>query len=157
MSTELATIFPRKQQGKRFDKLLKKCGFQKFDWLEYSMEKDAAYCFYCYLFKQPRGDKLGIDAFTKTGFSNWKKEMEVFTEHIGGVNSNHNNARRHCEDFKNQRQSVSHIFSSHSREMEVAYRARVTAVLRVVRFLLLQGLAFVDMMNLQVLLTGATF
>ncbi|XP_039133781.1 zinc finger MYM-type protein 1-like [Dioscorea cayenensis subsp. rotundata] len=68
--------------------------------------------------------------------------MEVFTEHVGGVNSNHNNARRYCEDFKNQRQSVSHIFSSHSREMEIAYRARVTAVLRVVRFLLLQGLAF---------------
>ncbi|XP_039133244.1 zinc finger MYM-type protein 1-like [Dioscorea cayenensis subsp. rotundata] len=133
--------FPRKQQGKDL-RSFKEVWFQKFDWLEYSMEKDAAYCFYCYLFKQPSGDKLGIDAFTKTRFSNWKKAVEVFTEHVGGVNSNHNNARRHCEDFKNQRQSVSHIFSSHSKEMEVAYRARVTAVLRVVRFLLLQGLAF---------------
>ncbi|KAH7688385.1 Ribonuclease H-like protein [Dioscorea alata] len=133
--------FPRKQQGKDL-RSFKELWFQKFDWLEYSVEKDAAYCFYCYLFKQPRSDKLGIDSFTKTGFSNWKKAMEVFIEHVGGVNSNHNNARRHCEDFKNQRQSVSHIFSSHSREMEIAYRARVTAVLRVIRFLLLQGLAF---------------
>ncbi|XP_039123284.1 zinc finger MYM-type protein 1-like [Dioscorea cayenensis subsp. rotundata] len=68
--------------------------------------------------------------------------MEVLTEHVGGVNNNHNNARRHYEDLKNQRQSVLHIFYSHSREMEIAYRARVTAVLRVVRFLLLQGHAF---------------
>ncbi|KAH7663320.1 Ribonuclease H-like protein [Dioscorea alata] len=129
--------FPRKQQGKDL-RSFKELWFQKFDWLEYSVEKDATYCFCCYLFKQPRSDKLGIDAFTKTGFSNWKKAMEVFTEHVCGVNSNHNNARRHCEDFKNQRQSVSHIFSSHSREMEIAYRARVAAVLRVIRFLLLQ-------------------
>ena len=35
-----------------------------------------------------------------------------------------------------------HISSSHSKEMEIAYKARVTAVLHVVRFLLLQGLAF---------------
>ncbi|KAH7681808.1 Ribonuclease H-like protein [Dioscorea alata] len=133
--------FPRKQQGKDL-RSFKEVWFQKFDWLEYSVEKDAAYCFYCYLFKQPRCDKLGIDTFTKIGFSNWKKAMEVFTDHVGGVNSNHNNARQHCEDFKNQRQSVSHIFSSHSKEMEIAYRARITAVLRVVRFLLLQGLAF---------------
>ncbi|KAH7663595.1 Ribonuclease H-like protein [Dioscorea alata] len=97
--------FPRKQQGKDL-RSFKELWFQKFDWLEYSVEKDAAYCFYCYLFKQPRSDKLGIDAFTKTGFSNWKKAMEVFIEHVGGVNSNHNNARRHCEDFKNQRQSL---------------------------------------------------
>ncbi|KAJ0967581.1 hypothetical protein J5N97_024498 [Dioscorea zingiberensis] len=133
--------FPRKQQGKDL-RSFKEVWFQKFDWLEYSVEKDGAYCFYCYLFKQPRSEKPRIDAFTKTGFNNWKKAIEVFTEHVGGVNSNHNNARRHCEDFKNQRQSVAHIFSSHSKEMEIAYRARVTAVLRVVRFLLLQGLAF---------------
>ncbi|KAH7668712.1 Ribonuclease H-like protein [Dioscorea alata] len=93
----------------------KELWFQKFDWLESSVEKDAACCFCCYLFKQPRSDKLGIDVFTKTGFSNWKMAMEVFTEHVGGVNSNHNNARRH---------------------------SRVTTVLRVIRFLLLQGLAF---------------
>ncbi|KAH7661298.1 Ribonuclease H-like protein [Dioscorea alata] len=108
--------FPRKQQGKD-SRSFKEVWFQKFDWLKYSVEKDAAYCFYCYLFKQLRR------------FSNWKKTMEVFTDHVGGVNSNHNNARQHCEDLKNQRQNI-------------AYRARVTAVLRVVRFLLLQGLAF---------------
>ncbi|KAH7690448.1 Ribonuclease H-like protein [Dioscorea alata] len=86
--------FPRKQQGKDL-RSFKELWFQKFNWLEYSVEKDAAYCFCCYLFKQPRSDKLGIDAFTKTG-----------------------------------------------RKMEIVYRARFTAVSRVIRFLLLQGLAF---------------
>ncbi|KAH7691788.1 Ribonuclease H-like protein [Dioscorea alata] len=107
--------FPRKQQGKDL-RSFKELWFQKLDWLEYSVEKVATYCFCCYLLKQPRSDKLGIDAFTKAG--------------------------RHCEDLKNQRQSVSHIFSSHSREMEIAYRARAIVVLHVIRFLLLQGLAF---------------
>ncbi|KAH7666078.1 Ribonuclease H-like protein [Dioscorea alata] len=81
--------FPQKQQGKDLRSFKEVC-----------VEKDGAYCFYCYLFKQSRGDKLGIDAFTKTGFSNWKKAMEIFTDHVSGVNSYHNNARQLCEDFK---------------------------------------------------------
>ena len=35
-----------------------------------------------------------------------------------------------------------HMFSSHSKEMKVSYRARSTAILDVVRFLLLQILTF---------------
>ncbi|XP_050207612.1 uncharacterized protein LOC126657035 [Mercurialis annua] len=44
--------------------------------------------------------------------------------------------------YKNQRQSVEHIFTQHSSHAEVAYRTRLTAVLDVIRFLLKQGLAF---------------
>ena len=70
--------------------------YLKFLWLEYSVEKDATYCVYCYLFA-----KLGnrIEVFTSTGFSNWKKVMEIFNEHVGGVNLVHNDARHNCEDF----------------------------------------------------------
>ncbi|KAH7652701.1 Ribonuclease H-like protein [Dioscorea alata] len=93
--------------------------FEKYYWLEYSVAKDEAYCFYCYLFRQDRSEK---------GAST--------------VNSGHNDARRHCEDFKNQRQSVSHVLFSHGRQMEIDYRSRLTAVLDVVRILLVQGLAF---------------
>jgi hypothetical protein len=32
-------------------------------WLEYSIAKDVAFCFYCYLFKQPRDENYGVDAF----------------------------------------------------------------------------------------------
>lgn len=117
--------------------------FKKFDWLEYSIEKDSTYCFYCYLFKQSvRGDKFGYDSFTRQGFNNWKKALQAFKEHVGGVNSYHNNARRHSRDFENQRQSVAHVFSSHGKEVEIAYRMRITSILHVTRFLLFQGLAF---------------
>ena len=47
------------------------CGawFIEFPWIEYSVEKDRAFCFVCYLFK----DKTrcpGGDAFVKKGFNN---------------------------------------------------------------------------------------
>ncbi|OMO56408.1 Zinc finger MYM-type protein [Corchorus olitorius] len=43
--------------------------FGKFPWLEYSPTKDAAYCFYCYLFSKPIVCH-GTDAFTVKGFNN---------------------------------------------------------------------------------------
>ncbi|KAG2570828.1 hypothetical protein PVAP13_7KG034218 [Panicum virgatum] len=40
--------------------------FDEFKWLEYSVQKDAAYCFVCYLFKD-RGKFPGGDAFVEEG------------------------------------------------------------------------------------------
>ncbi|XP_042423326.1 zinc finger MYM-type protein 1-like [Zingiber officinale] len=74
--------------------------------------------------------------------TNWRKGMEVFNTHVGGVVSAHNDARTQLEAFKNQRQSVSHLLQAHGREMEVAYRTRLTTTLDVTRFLLKQGLSF---------------
>lgn len=74
--------------------------FKMHNWLEYSIAKDAAFCFYCYLFKQPRPDNFGVDAFTSKGFTNWKHATGSFNEHVGKVDSFHNRARKHCEDFK---------------------------------------------------------
>ncbi|XP_042410328.1 zinc finger MYM-type protein 1-like [Zingiber officinale] len=72
----------------------------------------------------------------------WRKAMEVFNTHVGGVASAHNDARTQLEAFKNQQQSVSHLLQAQRREMEVAYRTRLTATLDVTRFLLKQGLSF---------------
>lgn len=63
-------------------------------------------------------------------------------EHIGGVNSDHNKARLHCEDFVNQRQSVSSNLARASKESEELYKIRLTSSLHCVRFLISQGLAF---------------
>ncbi|XP_039115134.1 uncharacterized protein LOC120250388 [Dioscorea cayenensis subsp. rotundata] len=133
--------FPKKQQGKEMRRF-QEAWFQKYNWLEYSVAKDEAYCFYCYLFKQDRSEKGASDIFTRKGFSNWRKALEAFNQHVGTVNSAHNDARQHREDFKNQRQSVSHVLSSHGRQMEIDYRSRLTAILDVVRILLVQGLVF---------------
>ncbi|XP_021725924.1 zinc finger MYM-type protein 1-like [Chenopodium quinoa] len=41
--------------------------FKKWDWLEYSIEKDAAFCFVCYLFKNEVDSYSGGDAFVDGG------------------------------------------------------------------------------------------
>ncbi|XP_035823482.1 zinc finger MYM-type protein 1-like [Zea mays] len=124
--------FPRRQYGQS-SRPFKEEWYDKYDWLEYSESKDAVYCFYCFLFKQAvKGDK----------YDNWKDAVERLKSHVGGVNSIHNNARLHFDDFNNQRQSISTIMSSASREAEDLYKIRLTSSLACSRFLLMQGLAF---------------
>ncbi|KAH7650966.1 Ribonuclease H-like protein, partial [Dioscorea alata] len=133
--------FPQKDYGKQ-KRSFEDAWFKQHPWLEYSITKDAPFCFWCYLFKPSKGSRMGEDTFTKMGFNNWKKALEKFVEHIGAVNSLHNDARVKFQGFQSQRQSVSHLLATHSHEMEVAYRIRLTAVLDVTRFLLKQGLPF---------------
>ena len=62
--------FP-KNDGRKFNSEW----YSLFNWLEYSLETDAAFCFACRKFLPP--DSLEAEpAFTKNGFSNWKKAME---------------------------------------------------------------------------------
>jgi hypothetical protein len=44
--------------------------FKEYKWLEYSIEKDAAYCLYYYLFKLDFGNQAGGDLFVIEEFSN---------------------------------------------------------------------------------------
>ena len=85
---------------------------------------------------------FGSEVFTKTGFSDWKHGYKALPEHIGGVNSNHNNARLSCDAFRNQRQSVSTNLARASKESEELYKIRLTSSLHCVRFLNGQDLAF---------------
>ncbi|CAD6270705.1 unnamed protein product [Miscanthus lutarioriparius] len=116
--------------------------FDQFDWLEYSVAKDAAYCFYCYLFKPQQAGFHSNDTFTKVGFRNWKNAKDSFKEHAQSIDGFHNNARKRALDFKNQRQSVEHVWTVTSAAEEEAYKARLTIMLGIARFLLLQALAF---------------
>ncbi|KAH7663529.1 Ribonuclease H-like protein [Dioscorea alata] len=117
--------------------------FDSFPWLEYSVEKDSAFCLWCYLFKPTTyGFQSGKDVFSKLGYNNWKNAISTFRDHEGNVTSIHNFAADKLKLFKNPRQSVTQKISQHSSEMEVAYRVRLMAVLDIVRFLLRQGLAF---------------
>jgi hypothetical protein len=48
--------------------------FKEFgSWLEYSVEKDAAYCSYCYLFKSSSRKQGGGECFVGEGFTYWKR------------------------------------------------------------------------------------
>ncbi|XP_057780231.1 uncharacterized protein LOC130998843 [Salvia miltiorrhiza] len=134
--------YPKTQFGNQL-RSFQDVWYQKFVWLEYSVAKDACFCFWCYIFKHPdKTGRYGADAFTKTGFTNWKKALIKFVEHVGDADSCHNNARVQIEAFKNQRGSMVNMFRSNAREVNIAYRARLTASLDVTRFLLKQGLSF---------------
>lgn len=115
--------------------------FGKYDWLEYSESKDAAFCFYCYLFFEPgKPDKWGSNVFAKVSIGKWKKALEKFDKH--GASHSHCNARLKCEDFMNQRTSVTWKIETHSKEEEIRYKIRITSSLDVARFLIKQGDAF---------------
>ena len=69
-----------------------------------SVSKDAAYCFYCFLFRQEADhEKFGHVVFSKTGYDNWKHAYRAFPTHVGGVSGCHNKAMRCANDFNNQR------------------------------------------------------
>lgn len=120
--------FPKTKLGADWRSLLD-VWYNKFDWLEYSVEKNAAYFFYCFLFKpQSISSHHGYDAFTKIGFKNWKKGPEYFKAHVGGPSSIRNNARNCCEDFRNQKQSVSYAITCYDEKSHIDYEIRLRAI-----------------------------
>ena len=70
--TQPIVNFPKKKYGKGSRGFVKDW-YKNYDWIEYSESQNAAYCFYCFLFK-PMGStqRFGHEVFTKTGFSDWK-------------------------------------------------------------------------------------
>ncbi|KAK9677159.1 hypothetical protein RND81_11G124600 [Saponaria officinalis] len=57
--------------------------YDEFDWLEYSVQNDAAFCFYCFLFKGDRKCQSS-EAFVNGGWSNWSK-LERLWLHVGNI------------------------------------------------------------------------
>uniref|UniRef100_A0A8R7VFV7 TTF-type domain-containing protein n=1 Tax=Triticum urartu TaxID=4572 RepID=A0A8R7VFV7_TRIUA len=101
----------------RSSRAFSKSWYKMYDWIEYSEWKNAAYCFYCFLFKQPgRAEHFGYEVFTKEGFTDWKHASKGFKDHIGGHGSRHNSCVKHYDDYNNQRQSVASNFARSSKE-----------------------------------------
>ncbi|CAA0835592.1 TTF-type zinc finger protein with HAT dimerisation domain [Striga hermonthica] len=132
--------FPKSSFGKNM-RSFQKAWFTQYYWLEYSIQKDAAFCQVCYLFKRIN-TRCGDDAFTGVGFKNWKNALNKFKEHEGGLNSPHRNAMIQCSSFRDQRHNVDYVLSQKGTQMEIDYRVRLTAVVKVVRLLLGGGLPF---------------
>ncbi|XP_022856489.1 zinc finger MYM-type protein 1-like, partial [Olea europaea var. sylvestris] len=132
--------FPRRPMGND-NRCFRKEWFSEFHWLEYSIEKDAAYCLHCYLFKPDRGSQGGGHIITKTGFRDWKHK-KILKDHVGLFDSSHNQAFAKCTNLMNQKQSISYVISSQSSSQQQSYRTRLTAVLDCTRLLLMQGLSF---------------
>ncbi|XP_051143927.1 uncharacterized protein LOC127260259 [Andrographis paniculata] len=90
--------FPKSSLGK-FMRKFQVAWFDKFDWLEYSVKKDAAFCLVCYLFS--KGHKHGGDTtFTEVGFKNWKRALDKFKEHVGDTRSAYHGAKIQASSFR---------------------------------------------------------
>ncbi|KAL4601270.1 hypothetical protein ACB092_11G259700 [Castanea dentata] len=100
--------------------------YENRNWLEYSIAKDAAFCFYCYLFGKDVGKQGGGDTFVTKGFRLWN-QVGKLDSHVGGVNNAHNQAS---------------VLVKQSNQDKAKYRIQLNAIIDCVRFLLFRGLAF---------------
>nr|XP_028946829.1 zinc finger MYM-type protein 1-like [Malus domestica] len=114
---------------------------KEFHWLEYSKSKDAAFCFYCYLFKV-NSEQSGSDVFTEVGFQNWKHARACFEKHVGMVGSFHNKAIEAAGNLMNQKTHIETVVVKQSEEARMAYRTCLNASIDCTKFLLRQGLSF---------------
>ncbi|XP_074304397.1 uncharacterized protein LOC141639107 [Silene latifolia] len=116
--------------------------YKKFpDWLEYSLSKDAVFCFLCYLFADKPNPHT--NTFTMMGFSNWKRVNEgtncPFVTHVRGPSSTHINALRSKIDLLNDRGHIRYAFVSQEEAQIRRNRLRLEATIDVVRLLTLQA------------------
>ncbi|XP_074300645.1 uncharacterized protein LOC141631942 [Silene latifolia] len=118
--------FPRTEFGTRLKpckRHFKEAWYEKYNWLEYSIEKDAAFCFVCYLFKD-KTSIPGTDKFVTDGFKGWNRAHERFRKHIGnGVRSAHKEAQEKYDFFNSPKSSIIENFNKTSKEVRILYKA----------------------------------
>ncbi|KAM3357174.1 hypothetical protein P3S68_023888 [Capsicum galapagoense] len=109
---------------------------------ENSVEKDAAYCLCCYLFKNEFVHETMGDFYASKGFRGWNKALERFRLHVGKFNSVHHKCYNKMLDLSNRRQSIQVVLDKHSEKSKSEYRMRLEASINVARLLLYYGLPF---------------
>ncbi|KAK9697958.1 hypothetical protein RND81_08G072800 [Saponaria officinalis] len=130
-------------ESKACNRQFKETWYDNYIWLEYSIEKDAAFCFVCYLFKDKTSNRS--DRFVGEGFRGWNRAYERFVKHIGQtVQSVHRQTQEKYDFFffVNPRSSIVENFNKTSMKCSALYKARLTHSLGCLKFLLRQGLAF---------------
>ena len=109
--------------------------------MEYSIDKDAVFCFYCYLFGQDVGKQGGGDTLVMKGFKLWNQK-EKLNSHVGGVNSAHNQAVKKSEDLMKEKQHSQSVLVKQSNQDKIEYRVQLNTIVDCIKFLLCRGLAF---------------
>lgn len=108
--------------------------FDKYNWLEYSVEKDAAFCFVYYLFADTT-NYVGGDAFINSEFRKWNKPDKLDV-HVGGIKSTHNQALEKFNFFIKPKASIKSTYVKHTAYEKAQYKARLTYSIACLRFLL---------------------
>lgn len=136
------TDFPS-EKGRRFSDRY----YKAHQWLEYSVPQDACYCFPCRHFVPSTsvrpGETLGNRTFIDKGFRKWKDATALFQQHERG--ERHRSSMVAWGELKSRssekKAAASLLNSQRSVEIE-ENRKHLKILLKVTRFLGMQGLAF---------------
>ena len=109
--------------------------------MEYSIDNDAVFCLYCYLFGQDVGKQRGEETFVTKGLKLWNQK-EKLSPYAGGVNSAHNQAVKKSEYLMKEKQHIQSVLVKQSNQDKIKYRVQLNAIVDCIRFLLCRGLAF---------------
>jgi hypothetical protein len=134
---------PHQFAGKEKKNCLKfqKSWYQKYPWIHYDVKLNGVLCFTCL-----KAESLNVcnlvrkreDTFTKTGFRNWKKALEKFTEHDRCAA--HRFAREQL--VAGLRPGIDTQISKHISEQQARSRKALQAIFTSAKLLARQGLAF---------------
>ncbi|WVZ87886.1 hypothetical protein U9M48_034461 [Paspalum notatum var. saurae] len=133
--------FPLSRIGER-NRRFNPAWFDEFgNWLEYSESTDRAYCFTCFLFRDPTKKEAGYKSFVIDGWNCWNNKDRL-KEHVGDVGSLHNVALKKCDDLLQREQHVDVALHRQLDTSKNAYFVRLNGAIDTARLLLKQGLAF---------------
>lgn len=121
--------------------------YEAHDWVEYSIQKDAVFCFCCRHFAKVtafKGETTGARAFIDVGFTKWKDWSNLLLQHC--KSKRHLYSSMEWLTFKNMREgkiiSIANVISSTRSSEVVENREHVKLLFKVSSFLGRQGLAF---------------
>ncbi|XP_074363124.1 uncharacterized protein LOC141703532 [Apium graveolens] len=127
--------YPRTRYGTRTQpRRFQYSWFENFCWLKYSPEKDAIFCFPCYIFEK----KAHLHpTFTIDGFNYWKRVNDgprcPLILHVRVPNSPHRKAVQCVEELTKVRRHVDKVLNAQSAEEIQKNRLRLTATIESVR------------------------
>ena len=136
--------FP-KTNGRAFNKQW----YDKYSWLEYSVDKDAVFCFVCRLFASTLNSSQSSTVFTISGFKDWSKALASnrgFQQH--SMSKDHHAAAAAYEGYKKTKSVLCQLSDdADKRETQKAIqivknRTVVGRIFGVVRLLAKLGLPF---------------
>ena len=132
--------FPKRYFGKNQRSFLLEW-FKKYPWLHYNEATDSAFCFNC--MTTATGGKIHSakqdDAFISCGFTNWKNATTAFKKH---EDSKCHKEMITASLLPQQCGDISEIMSSELAKEKQKNQEMLLVILRAVRFLARQGLAF---------------
>ena len=86
-----------------------------------SINKDAIFCLYCYLFGQDVCKQEREETFVTKGFKLWNQKEKLLS-HVGGVNSANNQSIKKSEDLMKEKQHIQSVLVKQSNQDKIEYR-----------------------------------